>query len=750
MVNGEISLYDFLQTSSDILIHPLMDSFQTQCEIFIERSRQASGAVDLALFSQGQFEHVLKKRIMGHLRLGYHLDHCVSDLFDAGFEPINVRGFADKVTYFLTYLRQAEVAQFPIEMQYGFNQQFCTISFSVSVSHFVKEYLYTAAHKKFDLTDPLSRLIAEAKDLAHIVEIIYIDSSKKLVINGSWLKQKVNHNLMFVMQAISAAKLLPTIKSSGNHSLKSWNHENLDQLEQKKLDNNHIQVLENETTEIKKSNDQLAASFVASFSGAGFGEDDLQVIKSTINEVAKDHMQMIQAAPKNKDENAVLIFQSLKDRLKNVDEHKLQTMVNKTLDNYIEKQRQELEKKQSQQGPDEFSHMHETIKQKDDEIDGLKRKIKTLFFELKALQATEKVRNEIAADSSVDLDMDSEKIKELESEIAKRDRMIEELKKQDNLSMESREQIADLLVKLGDSAKERHLLELNLKRISFHSAKKEAHLLQEIKGREKLLSAKESMIESFKENLARLNEEKEKNIGNLNNRIAVLNSELSKFKALNPVSKIENLENEKMKLNELLKKLNLQLNKLTNENEALKNKSTDIQNQAKIIEKEHELAIKNVEIEKLKTSLRVFEEKYVQMEQSLPDQTSSNNPTEIASQEELTSLKELVSDKEDIISALEDKLMELEKERLQASSPVISPDAETKQMNLKLDKLEKDKQKLMEEVRNKTKESAEAVVLSKKLKTEVTALQNRLKLLEQENQRLKSKNASSQSGKKAS
>jgi hypothetical protein len=781
LVNSEISLYDFLQTDNDILIHSQLESMKESCEIFINRTRESSGAVDLAQFSQGQFEQVLKKRIMGHLRLGYHLDHCISDLFDAGFEPINLRGFADKITYYLTYLRQAGVAQFPIEMQYGFNQQFCTISFSVSVSHFVKEYLYTAAQKTVDLADPLSNLIAQAKELGHFVEIIYIESSKKLVINGSWLKQKVNHNLLFAMYSIPSAKLLPLKRASANLPIKNWNQENLEELEQKTLENNHIEVIAPvEVVDANELKDQLEDSFVASFSGAEVDEDEMQVIKSTIKEVAKDPLQIIKGTPREKDENAILIFQSLKDKLKNVDEQKLQRMVNETLENYIQKQREVIEKQDMRVGGGEFGHMHETIKQKDTEIENLKNKVKTLFHELKAFQNTAQVKANLDKEVQVEVEADPEIVEELEKEIVKRDQIIETLQTHETLTQENREQITELLVKQGELAKEKHLLEMNVKKLEIEARQKESILLQQMQAKEKLLSGKDTMLLKMKESLTRLGEVKDKTIKGLNDRLSILNSEISELKVVVGSGKVDALQRDNANLNQNLTKIKAQFEEMSNQYKLLKNnnsgkateselkqaKSTLNQLETKFASKEQEISSilkilnenktelqqKIAENQKLAQEIKNYQKANAVIVETPVTSSPASTVVDQAVAQELKDTKKILDEKENMIKALELKLIQAEKDKAQVLANTASgpTEAEHKQLTLKLEKLEKEKLKMMEDVRNKTKESAEAIVGSKKLKAEVTALQNRIKLIEQENQKLKTKNAAGQNAKKAS
>lgn len=135
----------------------------------------------------GNFIKYKNQKIIGHARSGHVADVISIDALEQGFNNVGIRGFIYNIIYYLSYLKQTDIAMFPFDIEYAQNGKFFALQIVAPVKNFLAEYIQDSFNVP-NSNDPVDYLLFEAKNLTHFFDISYIEKSNSVVFLAFWFK----------------------------------------------------------------------------------------------------------------------------------------------------------------------------------------------------------------------------------------------------------------------------------------------------------------------------------------------------------------------------------------------------------------------------------------------------------------------------------------------------------------------------------------------------------------------------------
>ncbi len=713
-VTNNISEFIFTDSYAGVIDANLLDD-EAVLQIRLERILLKSSSILINDQYPKLFGQVAKKRIINHLKLGYYVDHIVCNFFEHGFEPIHLRSFTDRIIYFLSYLKQVDIASVPFEIEYAVGSNLAGINIVAPVKSFKLDYLYNSLNREIVENNPISDLLYIASKSCQHLEISYLEQAQLLVINGLWQKD----NYQFAQSVIiNQPDRYEKIKQSGinpqnSNQLSLVNQQLIDELEEKPLSGGlRISSLSDE-----ENLDYLKRSLKEKFEPETEAAE-IEAASSILSEIVKERSNKIISGEKVQEER-LFIVQALKDKLRNVDQKKLENYVDETLDQMKLKLK---DQSAINDKSNDYNMFKDGLKHKDEEILKLKNKISSLYSDLKATQSALETKTKIDSE----ITHDEEEI-DLSEEINKRDNLLASLRAGE-LSEEKKAQLESLISNHTVLQEEKKKADQLNRKLEIESRQKESLFLQQIQAKERIIKGKDTVIEKMKESITRISTNKDKKIMDINDRYQDLNTQFSQFKrdadvkikAASNSIEFDDLKTELRKVSAQASELENKLLAKEKESEKLTTLVNDLKLGLSKISKERDDLFENNK--ELKQEIK--EDKA-----SKDSIQSKNSSVEL----DIKTKAELI-EKDRMIKALEAKLNQMEealKKTVAKQSDGMSPQ-EIKQMQLKLGKMEKDREKLMDEMRKQAKASQDTVLELKRLKAENMAWQNKFKALERE------------------
>lgn len=133
-------------------------------------------------------------KITSVLGVGYYADILAYDAHQAGFDPVAVRSFVTHITTYYGYLVQADLARYPLEVEYGYSEDDFFLQFNVSVKNFVCEYLLESFTYSVSMAFPFKSLLALSLGSVDFLDITYQRKGEKLLIGGLWQKNRTERH----------------------------------------------------------------------------------------------------------------------------------------------------------------------------------------------------------------------------------------------------------------------------------------------------------------------------------------------------------------------------------------------------------------------------------------------------------------------------------------------------------------------------------------------------------------------------
>jgi hypothetical protein len=400
-------------------------------------------------------------------------------------------------------------------------------------------------------------------------------------------------------------------------------------------------------------------------------------------------------------------------------------------------------------GQEEIASAHESVK-------------KNIVEELKEL---DEVKKSIGKDDRTDLGVEST------------DSLISAVKGKELTEKQIEAIEANLKAKMELDTKLR-MVELELRKYQLEMEQKDTVFEKQISAIERKSKVKGSALAKSKDSIKLLAERKEKEIKALSKRMNDMSSVVNKLKASGGAGKIKGLEREKLtslkKIENLRKQAatyqakvkSLQSNddsiELARENRTQKRQIAQFEIKVAILEKDidnhgRRFSTANQEITRIKNENRALLEEKSKLEKK-SNIIRESAATDVQKSSAFEEAQPQLLEKGKIVKAMELKIKQLEA-RVAREEQKKNPGAgkkgqpepltvtaeQGKRMKLQIDKLEKDRTKLQDNLRDKTKEATEFLINFKRVRAENSATNNKVKAFEKEIARLKAKTG----GKKA-
>jgi hypothetical protein len=211
-----------------------------------------------ALGPEESYKGILLKagsfKVLNAGSLGYYSDLLAKFPGSLRVNPVNVRAFAISLFSFLDYCSQANLAYFPIEVDYGISQNCFFIQIHCDSSELYLENILDAANEH-DPQNPVKNLIREASSKVDLMEVYGLKSSNKLVFTGCWIgnpnfmrSQSFPSLAIYQLDSYRTNKerkgRIPDIQSINNHSVDEFQRVKLAESLPKKYKKQHNISLE--------------------------------------------------------------------------------------------------------------------------------------------------------------------------------------------------------------------------------------------------------------------------------------------------------------------------------------------------------------------------------------------------------------------------------------------------------------------------------------------------------------------------
>lgn len=411
------------------------------------------------------------------------------------------------------------------------------------------------------------------------------------------------------------------------------------------------------------------------------------------------------------------------------------------------------------------------LKKNEAEVEELRRKLRASMVALGASKKVEeekkvvqkKVEEEIKKIISNEAVEDSD-FGSVEIDEDKKQQMLDALKS-GNMSEVQAMELESLIQKgtlMLEKAKE---MELELRKYRIESSQKERLYEQQLLTKERLLRAKDTAIEKSKENIHMITARKDKELKSITQRMSAMSSELSKIKASGNEGKIKALQREKISNQKNIENLRKQMEVMRQKVKSLESsdKSSQLEedirkykrealsneSKYKTLEKDQDLLRRKIREGEDKLKTLITENK--QLKESAPKPGDAKSAEAESKQfeiirDELKKSKDYIAEKDKQIKAFELKIKQLDtlaqkssqaKDDKSKAGGAENPDM--KRLKVQVDRLEKDRAKMIEDTRKLKKKSVDAVTQFKKAQVELKGYENRVKAMELEADRSKKK-----------
>ena len=132
---------------------------------------------------EGSLENIQNFKITNHLNAGLYIDELAVSSFEAGFNLVSIRSYMDHVLNYFTYLKQANLAGVPYEIEYSHNEEFFVVNTYLTVREFVAEYMIDS-FGKVNSKDPMKYLLGVAAQASDFMEVTYFENPGRLALTA--------------------------------------------------------------------------------------------------------------------------------------------------------------------------------------------------------------------------------------------------------------------------------------------------------------------------------------------------------------------------------------------------------------------------------------------------------------------------------------------------------------------------------------------------------------------------------------
>lgn len=158
-------------------------------------------------------------KILSHVRVGSELDQLCYQAFKSGYNPVTVRTLFESLMYYFYYLKQDELARFPLEVDYASDGTCFVAQFHFKAEHIKLEYLLDGLIKH-QYNKNSKQLLAMATENCDFLDIEFVSGMNKVLITAHWLQLDFHNSLTSSSLKISK---VPSLKKSLENEKVNYN-----------------------------------------------------------------------------------------------------------------------------------------------------------------------------------------------------------------------------------------------------------------------------------------------------------------------------------------------------------------------------------------------------------------------------------------------------------------------------------------------------------------------------------------------
>jgi len=162
----------------------------------IKKKLYKSQSIHLQEVFGDSFSNYKTRKILGFNRIGQHADEIVKEGLNQDFNFVALRTVFDHAMLYFSYLRELEIAQFPCELEYTFNNQFFVLGLHIKANELSKLGI-TKSLMIDQEQDRTNRLLGYCREQADFLSIQYFSITKRFFLLFVWKKKNNESSLQF-------------------------------------------------------------------------------------------------------------------------------------------------------------------------------------------------------------------------------------------------------------------------------------------------------------------------------------------------------------------------------------------------------------------------------------------------------------------------------------------------------------------------------------------------------------------------
>lgn len=175
-LKSEISI-----VSPTILKNPLFKNI-------FNRINQDEGSINLEEIIGEKLKKISNFKVIDIAVKGQYCDLLGDILVRNNCSHLRPTQWFNQVLVYLGYLEESSISMFPLDVDCAFTDQGHIVQLVVPVENFFKNYLLQAFDSEINIENPFNNLLNGIQGLAHSTDFCYVESSKYLIITGTWIK----------------------------------------------------------------------------------------------------------------------------------------------------------------------------------------------------------------------------------------------------------------------------------------------------------------------------------------------------------------------------------------------------------------------------------------------------------------------------------------------------------------------------------------------------------------------------------
>ncbi len=175
--NGGVAVFN-----SDVMTNPVISKI-------LENFLGADSSLQIELAYNNLLAEANSVKVMTPANIGYYSDIFANDATINQFNTSAIRNYFGAISAYLIFLHQKGIGEFPLEVDYGLNENSFLLQVHTTVTSFFDQNLWESLNKEKG-NNPFGNLLDISITQCDLLNINYIQNSNKLVFTALWDKKE--------------------------------------------------------------------------------------------------------------------------------------------------------------------------------------------------------------------------------------------------------------------------------------------------------------------------------------------------------------------------------------------------------------------------------------------------------------------------------------------------------------------------------------------------------------------------------